>query len=393
MGRVLLRGAELLDPEAKGAAPGSLLLEHGRILATLPPGASVPADALAVELPGLAIAPGFLDLHHHGRVIFSDADGLGPALLHDADFLARHGTTAFLVTSVSLEPTPLVRLTGRLAERISDWRHPPGAAVPIGIHLEGPWINPAASGAHAPRGVRCFHPAEGEEVLARAAGTVRMVTLAPELPGAPELLDRLARRGVVAALGHSLATPEVVTQAMTQGARHVTHLFNAMGPLHHRTPGLAGMALVESGLSCDLICDGAHVDRRMMTVAARCTTDRLVLISDRLDPPGADADPLMAGGLHDDGVALRLSDGRLAGSRLDLATALANARRLAGMTRLDAVAACTLRPARVLGVEAERGTLRRGARADLVVLDAEDRVVETWIAGERVYRAPPASRA
>jgi N-acetylglucosamine-6-phosphate deacetylase len=387
MGRVLLRGAELLDPEAKGAAPGSLLLEHGRILATLLPDAPAPADALTVELPGLAIAPGFLDLHHHGRVIFSDADGLGSALLHDATFLARHGTTAFLVTSVSLEHAPLAELTRDLAERISDWRSPPGAAVPIGIHLEGPWINRAASGAHAPRGVRGFVPAEGEEILARAAGTLRMVTLAPELPGAPELLERLARRGAVAALGHSLATPEVVTHSMTQGARHVTHLFNAMGSLHHRAPGLAGTALVESGLSCDMICDGAHVDPRMMTLAARCTGDRLVLISDRLDPPGADAAPLVAGRLQDDGVALRLPDGRLAGSRLDLATAVANAQRIAGMTRIDAVAACTLRPARVIGVEAERGTLRRGARADLVVLDPEDRVVETWIAGERVYRA------
>jgi N-acetylglucosamine-6-phosphate deacetylase len=216
-----------------------------------------------------------------------------------------------------------------------------------------------------------------------------MVTLAPELPGASQLLERLARSGVVAALGHSLAAPEAVTQAIAQGARHVTHLFNAMGPLHHRAPGLAGIALVESRLSCDLICDGIHVDRRMLTVAARCKGDGLVLITDRLDPPGAEARPLAAGRLLDDGTALRLQDGRLAGSRLDLATAIANAQRMTGMTRIDAVAACTLRPARVIGVEAERGTFRRGARADLVVLDREDRVVETWIAGERAYRAAP----
>jgi N-acetylglucosamine-6-phosphate deacetylase len=387
MGRILLSGAELLDPELGRAAPGSLLLEKGRILAKLPLGSPLPTDATPVELAGLALAPGFVDLHHHGRVIFSDAGGIAAALLHDAAFLARHGTTSFLATTVSLESAALAELTAELAAKMANWGSPPGAATPIGIHLEGPWINAAAAGAHAPTGVRDFVPAEGDEILARGAGAIRMVTLAPELPGASLLLERLARSGAVAALGHSLATPELVTQSIAQGARHVTHLFNAMGPLHHRAPGLAGIALAETRLSCDLICDGIHVDRQMLTVAARCKGDGLVLITDRLDPPQMQAGPLAADRLLDDGAALRLPDGRLAGSRLDLATAVANARRLAGMTRIDAVAACTLRPARVIGVEAERGTFRRGARADLVVLDPEDRVVETWIAGECAYRA------
>jgi N-acetylglucosamine-6-phosphate deacetylase len=219
-----------------------------------------------------------------------------------------------------------------------------------------------------------------------------MVTLAPELERAFALIERLGQLGIVAALGHSAASAELVTQAVTQGARHVTHLFNAMGPLHHREPGLAGAALVDDRLSCDLICDGAHVAAPMLALAARAKRDRLVLITDRLDPPAAlTAGPLASGRIRDDGVAYRLEDGRLAGSRLDLGLALANARALAGMTRVEAVAACSLRPARVLGIESERGTLRPGARADLVVLDPADRVVETWIAGERVYAAGPGS--
>jgi N-acetylglucosamine-6-phosphate deacetylase len=394
MGRLLLRGAELLDPEADAPGAGCLLVADGRIAARLPAEAPAPPDARCVDLAGLAVAPGLLDLHHHGRVIFSDAAALSRALAHDASVLVRHGTTGFLVTTVSLPSGELPELVGRLAELVADGPGGPAASQPLGIHLEGPWISPSAAGAHASGAVRGFERSEGEEIWDRAGGTIRMVTLAPELPGAAALLDRLGQLGIVASLGHSTASAEIVTQAVTQGARHVTHLFNAMGSLHHREPGLAGAALVEDRLSCDVICDGVHVDRRMLALAARAKRDRLLLITDRLDPPAAaTAGPLASSRLRDDGTAFRLEDGRLAGSRLELGRALANARALAGMTRLEAVAACTLRPARVLGIEPERGTLRPGARADLVVLDPADRVVETWIGGERVYAADGPARA
>jgi N-acetylglucosamine-6-phosphate deacetylase len=147
-----------------------------------------------------------------------------------------------------------------------------------------------------------------------------------------------------------------------------------------------GVALSDERLSCDLICDGAHVDPRVVRLAARAKGEKLVLITDRIDPPGlGSGSDFGSGALVDDGVALRLPDGRLAGSRVTLDRALRNARAMAGMQRLEAVAACTLRPARVIGVEAERGSLRRGARADFALLDDADVVRETWIAGERVY--------
>jgi N-acetylglucosamine-6-phosphate deacetylase len=263
----------------------------------------------------------------------------------------------------------------------------PGAA-PIGIHLEGPWLAPAAAGAQPVGAIRAYDAREGREVLARGRGALRMVTLAPEVDGAAALLADLAREGILAALGHSRARASEVGTAVEGGARHVTHLFNAMAPLHQREPGLVGSALADERLTCDLICDGAHVHPQVVRFAARALGERLVLITDRVELGAAGALPASygSGTLHDDGIALRLPDGRLAGSRVTLDRALANARRFAGLSLLEAVAACTLRPAQRLGIEREHGTLRPGARADLAVLDAEGSVHSTWIGGKPVFR-------
>ncbi|MBW2295603.1 MAG: amidohydrolase family protein [Deltaproteobacteria bacterium] len=169
---------------------------------------------------------------------------------------------------------------------------------------------------------------------------------------------------------------------------HVTHLFNAMGPLHHREPGVAGWALADDRVSCDLICDGVHLHPAMVRTACRAKGDRLLLITDRVQPPEPSApegSSFGSGSIHDDGSAFRLPDGTLAGSNLSLDRALRNAQAFGAMTRLEAIAASTLRPARLLGIESERGTLRVRARADFAILDDEDRVQETWIAGERVF--------
>ncbi len=392
MSRKLLRNCVLLDPEAAEPRPGALLIADGTIEAVLAPGEVAPDDAEPVNLAGGSVAPGFLDLHFHGRTIFAEPETCTESLRHDAAEQLRHGTTAFLATTVA-EAAETLR--GRV-EALAGWAPEASAdlAAPLGIHLEGPWINPEAAGAQPSRGIR---PAEGAELSAlldRAEGAIRMVTLAPELEGAPQLLATLTQRGVVAALGHSLAEAAQVEEAVERGARHVTHLFNAMGPLHQRAPGLAGTALGDDRLSCDLICDGAHVAPAWVRAAARAKREQLVLITDRIDPPPASAGHggdaaggFGSGELHDDGVALRLPDGRLAGSRVTLDRSIANAVAFSAMTQLGAVRACTLRPARLLGIEGERGTLRRGARADLAVLDAAGRLAETWLAGRRVFAA------
>jgi N-acetylglucosamine-6-phosphate deacetylase len=387
MTRVLLRNAEVLDPEGDAPSRGNVLLEDGRIRAHLRPDDAAPDDAVAFDLDGLRLAPGFVDLHFHGSAVFFDASSAGGALRVDSASLARHGTTAFLATTVSRPMTHLEETVTRLASIVSNgpW---PGAEA-IGLHLEGPWINPDAAGAQPGAGITTFAGPESAALLDRGEGSIRMVTLAPEMEGAAVLQAELSRRGIAAALGHSLASAEVAAEAVARGARHVTHLFNAMGKLHHRAPGLAGAALSDDRLTCDLICDGAHVHPGMVAIAARAKGDGLVLISDRVDPPETSGGPRSfgSGPVRDDGTAWRLEDGGLAGSRVTLDAALGNLLAFAGVSLLEAVAACSLRPARVLGIEGERGSLRPGARADFAVLDDSLRVRETWIAGRRVYSA------
>ena len=378
----LLRNCVLYDPEAALPEPGSLLLDCGRIAARLRPGDPEPEDTEVQDLEGRILAPGFIDLHFHGSTIFQDAAGLAAGLVADAASCARHGTTAFLATTVAEAPALLrdrVEGLGRALAGAS-WK----GATPLGIHLEGPWIHPEAAGAQPGAGIRPVNGGEAEELLALASGLVRLVTLAPELDGGLDLIELLAGRDVVPALGHSLASAQQVDAAVARGARHVTHLFNAMGPLHHRAPGLAGAALGDDRLSCDLICDGCHVDPRMTRLAARVKGPGLMLITDRIDPPDP-ARGFGSGPLHAAGGAWHLADGRLAASRLHLDQAIGNAVAWGAMTHLDAVAACTLQPARLLGIEAERGTLRPGARGDLTALDATGRAVTTWVAGEIVH--------
>jgi N-acetylglucosamine-6-phosphate deacetylase len=326
-----------------------------------------------------------VDLHYHGSLPFLEPGGYPGALADSARDLLRHGTTAFLATTLAWPGPELLERVTALSACLDDASK--GAAAILGIHLEGPWIRAAAAGAQPPEGIRPYQATRDREVFERCEGLLRMVTLAPEVPGADRLQAHLERRGVVTALGHSLADATEVRHAVERGARHVTHLFNAMGPLHHRAPGLAGVALTDDRLTCDLICDGVHVDPALVDLAVRAKGEGLVLITDRvaLPEPAAQARFGEAGAVHDDGEALRLADGRLAGSSLGLDRALRNAERFTSMTRLDAVAACSLRPARVLGVETQRGTLRPGARADFVILTADGSVRETWVGGRRLY--------
>lgn len=396
--RTLLADALLVDPEAPAPTRGSLLLDDGRILARLPADAAGPDDAPRVPLDGALLSPGLIDVHHHGELVLRDPEAAMAALRTASASLVRHGVTAFLPTTLAWPGAELVARVERIAAAVAgsgtDGAAWPGA-VPLGIHLEGPWIREEAAGAQPRAGIRPYDAAEASALFDRAAGAVLMVTLAPEVAGADALMRELGRRGIAVAIGHTLAAPDQIDMAVAEGARHATHVFNAMGPLHQRGPGVAASILGEDRISCDVIADGAHVHPDWLRVAARAKRERLLLITDRIDLPAA-ADSQRSpdgirwgegGRIHSDGVAWRLADGRLAGSHLALHDAVRNCVRWKVMTRFDALRACTLAPARVLGIEGERGTLRVGARADLVLWSDAGEPLAIWVGGKRVDSA------
>lgn len=396
MNRIWLHDAVLADPELPAEVAGSLVIEDGRIAARLASTDPAPANAEPLSLRGARLAPGFVDVHFHGELAACAIDDAPAALRRASASVARHGVTSFLATTVAWPASELRSRIERLATALAATQWP--GALPIGIHLEGPWIRPEAAGAQPPDGIRPYDPAEGAAIFDRAGALLRLVTLAPELPGARRLEADLTRRGIAIAVGHTLATARELGDSVANGACHATHLFNAMGSMRHREPasdpranGFAALVLGDDRIGCDVIADGAHVHPDWLRLAARAKRDRLTLISDRIDAPeAATATPSWLGAdrLTSDGVAWRLPDGRLAGSLLTLDAAIRNVERWRVMTSLEAIAACTLRPARLIGAERERGTLRVGVRADLVALSAEGEVVATWVGGREVYRAP-----
>ncbi len=349
-----------------------------------------PAGGPAVlDVAGLLVAPGLVDLQCNGAAGV-DLTTEPERLWEVAAALPRWGVTAWLPTIVSSPPE--VR-----ARALAAWRAgpPPGAgpvAVPLGLHLEGPFLATERRGAHDPRHLA----APSVEVVERegwsAESGVALVTLAPELPGALEVVRRLVATGVTVAAGHSSATAGQARAAVDAGVTWVTHLFNAMAPLHHRAPGLAGVARADERLRAGLVADGLHVDPTVVAVAARALGERLTLVTDAVAALGAPPGPVRLGSVtaRVEGGAVRLADGTLAGSALSLDRAVRNLAAFANLPLATAVRAATATPAAVLGLD-DRGAVVPGARADLAVLTPEGEVVATIVGGRVAHDARQAA--
>ena len=390
---LVLHGARLLTgvdpvtqpaPAAPVAADGWVAVAGGRV-AALGHGAP-PEAAERLDVEGDWLAPGYVDVHVHGG---AGGDVMAPdATARDAvrRLHARHGTTAMLASTVSRPVTELHDAVGRLADDVTRLASEPIARL-VGIHLEGPFLSRVRRGAHEETALRPPDRAEAESLLEAGRGHVRTVTIAPELPGAIDLVRRLVEAGVTVAVGHTDADADTVRAAVDAGARAVTHTFNGMRPLHHRRPGPVGMAMDLPQLTCELILDLVHVDpvaARVLVHAAGA--DRICLVTDAMAATGMEDGTYELGGQTVevvDGRVLVRGTSTLAGSTLTMGTAVENAVAHLGIDVPTAVAMATTIPAALLsGVDA--GRLHADGPADLVRLDDVARLRGVWISGQQV---------
>ncbi len=354
---------------------GTILVEDGRIR-------DVSREPLAagrvVELPECYLVPGFVDLQVNGGFgvdVVTRPERLGEL----SAALPATGITSYLPTLVTL---PLGRYPGVIGGLDLE---PRGGANPLGLHLEGPFISPEKRGAHAAEAVASPDPEALGEML--DAGWVEMVTLAPETPGAGRLIELANARGTVASLGHSAASFEEATSAFERGAASVTHLFNAMSPLHHRDPGLPGAAMAHLRPHCGMVADGRHVHPEMVRLAFdRLGPDRMYLVTDAMAAAGmCEGEYELAGRTVSmkDGIP-RLEDGTLAGSVLTMDEALRNVLEFTGCPLPEAVHMATATPADLIGAGG-KGRLAAGCDADVVALSADLRVEASWVGGKLVH--------
>lgn len=362
---------------------GVVLVDAGRILAAGPAAqVPVPAGAEAIDAEGLTVAPGLIDLHTHGADGAQAIDGTRDSLFRMSAFYARHGVTGFLAT-IGGSNEHLERGIDAVVEVLRAAEPLPGAAI-LGIHLEGPFLNPARLGAFRPESILPPDPALLGRYLGRAGGHVRVITLAPEMDGALELIRLAAGRGVVCSAGHSQATWEQIMAAVEAGVRHATHTFNAMAPLHHRDPGLLGAALADDRLTAEVIADGIHVHPAMVRLLVRAKrVERAVLITDSIGaaglPDGAyefeEQQIIVSNG------SARLADGTLAGSVLTMEQGVANLVAFGAASLPEALAIGGLNPACAIGLQTRKGRLVPGMDADLIGLDEDLRVRWTMVGG------------
>lgn len=330
---------------------------------------------VVVDGTGSVLTPGFIDLHGHGGGGHSYDDGVEP--IRAARALHRsHGTTRAVISLVTAPLDDLARRAATVADLV--------ATDPdvLGSHLEGPFLDPAHKGAHDVALLR--HPASDDvaRLLAAGRGTVRQVTLAPELPGGLDAVRAVVAAGAIAAIGHTDATMDAASQAFAAGATVLTHAFNAMPGLHHRAPGPVGAATRDERVTLEIVADGVHLDPEVVRIAFAAAPGRIALVTDAMAAAGAPDGRYDLGGLEVDvtaGVARLTHGGAIAGSTLTQDAALRHA-VASGVPLADAVAALTRTPARVLGRD-DLGRLEPGCLADAVMLDDGLVVRAVWVAG------------
>lgn len=375
-----IRNGRILAPS--GVLHGhELVMAQGRIKALQRAGAKG-GDFL--DARGLWVAPGLVDIHIHGAMGHDVMDATPEALRTVANYLAQHGVTSWLPTTMS---APRAAIDAAIAN-VASCPQPRDGARHLGVHVEGPYLNERYRGAQALDALRSPDPAEYDDWLRNDA--VKLITLAPELPDAVALIEAGRRRGIEFAIGHSGADYEAALAAAGRGLRQATHTFNGMAGLHHRRPGTLGAVLDDERIFAQLIGDGLHVHPAVVRLLLRAKgRDRVLLISDSLRATGLGDGAFDLGGQVvsvQEGMA-RTQDGALAGSTVMLDEILRRVMQFTGLGVEQALPLASTVPAAAMNLQGRKGVLQPGADADVILLDDEARVQLTMVAGRVVHDA------
>lgn len=361
---------------------GSLLVDKGRITAIRREASEIAGETTIIDGEGKLLIPGMIDVHIHGANGYDMMDGTTRSIQEVSQTSAATGCTSFLATSVTSDMETLLRMIDKVKEVAGQEE---GALI-AGIHAEGPYLNVKRKGMQNETHLRHPDLSEMGLILERAGSLLKMVTIAPELPGGMELVSCLHKKGIVVAIAHSDATYEEAKEAFRLGASHITHCFNGMRPIHHRDPGLIVAAMEEQKVSLQAIVDNVHLHPAIVRLMHRVKgPDGIVLVTDALQAMGLGDGEYVFGG-HQvtvrNGIA-QLKDGTLASSTVTMNEALRNTVEL-GIPLQDAVMMASTTPADVLGLT-NKGRIAEGADADLVLLDDQFEVEWTMIGGKIIF--------
>jgi len=380
---ILIKNAHIITP-FETIAKGSIFVSSGKIrdirggrYTARPKGAKV------IDAKGKFVVPGFIDVHLQGAGGSDVLDGTKTALRRIAKSVALSGTTSFLATTV---------VTGKDSPHLgiidTIMKEGTGGADILGIHLEGPYINPMRKGMIKIQNIRRASSKDLPGVLRLCRGRLKMMTVAPELPGALNIIATLKKRGVIVSVGHTEASYEKTRSGLKTGASHVTHLFNAMPPLHHRAPGALSAIFEDEKCTAQVIADGIHLHPSIVRLLVKVLgVERIVLITDSMASAGLPDGPYVYNGLNftsKRGTA-RYHSGTLIGTSLMLREITRRFMKIAGVSLNDAVRCATFNPAYALGLEHTKGSIDPGKDADLVIMDRQFNIKHVMIRGKLLF--------
>jgi N-acetylglucosamine-6-phosphate deacetylase len=379
--RFTLRGARLVDATTD-LPTGDMTIEDGILTAI---DEHLADTGRSIDLTDMVVTPGFIDVHTHGGGGFNLHTETPSEILSYARWAPSTGLTSFLIAVVGVPDT---LPESQLEAAVAACQRSTGGAEPLGIFLEGPYINVSRRGAHMNAWLRLPDLDEIDHLLELSKGHLRLITIAPELPGASPVIRRLVEAGVTVSIGHSDATYEQTLEAFQLGITHVTHCCNAMRPLYHRDPGPLGAMAHSPQVMGELIADGVHVHPAMATILTRILgPDRTIVITDALAGAGMDDATFDFAGqpAHVERGAARLADGTITGSVLTMDQALRNTLRMTQVSLPEAVGMLTLNPAAAIHVDHRKGRLRTGYDGDLLILSSDLTLQATFCRGRLAY--------